>query len=106
MLDWITNLTQEVITLARIVIVLVAIVSVIITYYRTQALVPVVSAALVAGIAIWAVSPTGLTQLESWIGDDAVDGVPGRVVGMAEDHPGAGSVMFVVGSADDLGEVA
>ena len=76
MLDWLTNISNDGIALARVVVILVAIISVIITYYKTQALVPVLGAALVAGIAIWAVSPAGLTQLENWIGSDANASAP------------------------------
>ena len=49
---------------------LVAIFGVISTYWLTKALVPVLSALLVAGIAIWAVSPAGLSTLEGWIGNE------------------------------------
>lgn len=71
MLDWLTSIANEGIALARVIVILVAIVSVIITYYKTQALVPVVAAAFVAGIAVWAVSDAGIAQLENWIGSDA-----------------------------------
>ena len=70
MIEWMNDLVAEGIALGRIVIVLVAIMSVIITFYRTQALVPVLSAVFVAGVAIWAVSPAGLAQLETWVGED------------------------------------
>ena len=88
MLDWISTLTTEAIGLARLVIVLVAIISVIMTYYKTQALVPVIGAALVAGIAIWAVSPAGIARLEEWIKQDTASA---PVVVVIED-PGVTSV--------------
>ncbi|MDH3369073.1 MAG: hypothetical protein OEO17_14630 [Gemmatimonadota bacterium] len=70
MLDWLTGLTNEGITLMRLIVVLIAIVSIATVWYKTQALVPVLGAILVSGIAIWAVSPAGITQLEQWIGSD------------------------------------
>lgn len=101
MLDWLTTLTNEGIALARIVIILVAIVSVIITYYRTQALVPVLGSVLVAGIAIWAVSPAGITQLENWIGQDANDAAPAVVdVGFIVDDVGGGDPSQLVVTVD------
>ena len=96
MLDWLTGLTNEGIALARIVIILVAIVSVIITYYKTQALVPVLGAALVAGIAIWAVSPAGITQLENWIGQDTAAGPSNSIVVVLDDGGGGGGDQLLV----------
>ena len=104
MLDWLTGITNDGIALARIVVILVAIVSVIITYYKTQALVPVLGAALVAGIAIWAVSPAGITQLENWIGSDATAaGEPANVLVL--DEPVGGEAPPLVLAVADVGGV-
>lgn len=95
MLDWLTNISNEGIALARVVVILVAIISVIITYYKTQALVPVLGAALVAGIAIWAVSPAGLTQLENWIGSDATATAPVSPAPVVVEADGGASLPLV-----------
>jgi hypothetical protein len=39
-------------------------------WYQTKALIPVLTAVLVAGVALWAVSPAGITTLEQWISED------------------------------------
>lgn len=88
MLDWLTTLTNDGITLLRLLVVAVAIFAVVRTFYMTQALVPVLSTVLVAGIAIWAVSPAGITQLENWIGSDA-SAAPAIVDVGTGDDPGA-----------------
>ena len=71
MLEWLTTITNEGIALARVVVVLIAIVSIATVWYRTKALIPVLGAILVAGIALWAVSPAGIATIEDWIGQDA-----------------------------------
>lgn len=99
MLDWLTNISNDGIALARVVVILVAIISVIITYYKTQALVPVLGAVLVAGVAIWAVSPAGLTQLENWIGSDANAGAMAPAPVVLEIPGGEPSPLVLAASA-------
>ena len=71
MIDWLTTITQELTTLARLVVILIAVVSVAYVWYQTKALVPTLGSILLAAIAIWATSPAGITQLQNWIGADA-----------------------------------
>lgn len=73
MLDWLTDLTRDGIALARLVIVLIAIVSIASVWFRTKALVPVLGAVLLAGVAIWATSGPGIAQVEEWIRDETID---------------------------------
>lgn len=80
MLDWLNGIIVEGQSLLRLAVILVAIYAVIATYARTRALVPVLSAVLVAGVAIWAVSPAGLAQLENWIGSDAAGTAEGVAI--------------------------
>jgi hypothetical protein len=75
MLDWATQMTNQGLVLARLLIALAAVVSVGITFWQTKgALIPTASAAIVAGIAIWAVSPLGMSTLEGWIQKDTATG--------------------------------
>ncbi|HEX9766470.1 MAG TPA: hypothetical protein VGA36_06880 [Nitriliruptorales bacterium] len=71
MLDFMETLTADAIGLARTVVVLIAIVSVSSVWWRTRALVPVLGSILVAGIALWAVSPGGLSWVQERVGDDS-----------------------------------
>lgn len=57
-------------SLARATIVLIAVVTVASVWWRTKALVPVVSALLVAAIVLWGTSPAGVEWLKERITRD------------------------------------
>ena len=103
MLDWLTAMTTEATALMRGVVVLIAIATIAIVWYQTKALVPVLSSVLVAAVALWAVSPAGITQIEQWIGNDSTRAIgpilddsdpdPDEPILFSEWAGGAGSVV-------------
>jgi hypothetical protein len=70
MIEWAQGTVDQLVTLARAFTVLVAILSIIMVWYQTKALIPVLTAVLVAGVALWAVSPAGIETLKRWISED------------------------------------
>jgi hypothetical protein len=86
MFDWLEGLVADATDLAQNFAVLVAIASIIMVWYKTKALVPVLAAVLLAGIALWAVSDTGTQTLTNWIGDSTTGAIV--VVDLAFQGPG------------------
>lgn len=70
MIDFVDNLISSGMDLARAAIVLIAVVTVASVWWRTKALVPVVSSLLVAAIVIWGTSPAGVAWLKGRIDQD------------------------------------
>lgn len=71
MLEFLTELANDAIGLARTVAMLIAVGSVVLVWISTRALVPVLAAILMAAIALFAISPAGLGWLQDRVAEDA-----------------------------------
>jgi uncharacterized membrane protein YesL len=72
MIEFADSLIDSGLALARAAMVLIAVVTVAGVWWRTKALIPVVSAVIVAAIALWATSPAGVSWLKDRIESDTV----------------------------------
>jgi hypothetical protein len=85
MFEWMTGAIDQMVTLARAVAGLVAVVSIIVVWFQTKALIPVLAAILLAGIALWAVSEAGFATLQRWISQDTAGVVVVSEIGLGVD---------------------
>lgn len=74
MVDFLTGLSGEVLTLVRAVLLVGAVFVIGSTWFRTKALIPTLGSLLVAGVVLWSTSDAGLARLQTWIGQDAAYG--------------------------------
>jgi hypothetical protein len=105
MIEAFTSLANEAITLARLVGTLVAIVSVLAVWWMTRALIPVIGACLVAGIALFAISPAGMATLEGWIASDVGDTTAEEGFGPLPTDPDSATVGTNTGPGAGAGSV-